>query len=187
MVIQISAGAKYAAALIGNFSCNNKTIGGCSGNGICVADDVCHCSPVYYGESCEFPICQGIKSNDSNVCSSHGNCTAADICSCNTSYSGENCELFSCFGKSLSDPTVCSSEGRCVDSDKCVCNGGYQGENCQQRILILDLITNLCNDSCTLNKTFWYDCLFNQGASCYCGYSNENVTILCSGIDVTHM
>jgi len=63
----------------------------CSGNGNCVANDLCDCQVGWKGTICDVPQCFGILGNSSTVCSSHGACTAPDYCNCNSGYSGYKC------------------------------------------------------------------------------------------------
>jgi hypothetical protein len=167
------------------FGKNTSDFNICSNRGICSSPENCICSNGYTGNECQINICYG--KNSSDVCSGHGNCSLPDICNCTQGYVGNDCQLTICYGKNSSDSKVCSGQGNCTSPNNCKCSTGYQGSNCEQRIILWDLISTLCTSGCSLNKTFWQDCLLVKGASCYCNYTSKDVNINCSSIDVTHM
>ena len=76
-------------------SCNVTLCGDpvCANHGTCLGLNNCSCD-VGFDESslCEFPICNGIPSNNASVCSSHGTCTSPDNCVCDLGFQGDDCE-----------------------------------------------------------------------------------------------
>jgi hypothetical protein len=159
----------------------------CSAVGSCVSFNNCSCNAGYAGIDCQIKSCFGKNSSNPNVCSGNGNCSTPNNCSCAQGYVGNECQLSTCFGKNSTNSDVCSGKGNCTSPNNCKCERGYQGVTCEQRIVLWDLISSLCNEGCKLNKTFWENCTLNQGVSCYCNHSSNHVQINCSLNDVTHM
>jgi hypothetical protein len=169
------------------FGISDKNSSVCSGKGKCTNADTCSCDTGYGSPSCNTTSCFGTLATDPNICSGRGFCQSPNNCTCNQGYVGTQCELNVCFGKNSSDSEVCSSQGNCTSPDVCKCVPGFQDSKCEQRIVLWDLISTLCTSGCTLNKTFWEDCLLVKGASCYCNYTSEKVKINCTSMDVTHL
>jgi hypothetical protein len=158
----------------------------CSSHGTCIDYNSCSCLTGYGGPDCK-PICFGKNQSDPSVCSGNGNCVSPNNCNCTSGYvTGGNCDTPVCFGLT-SKPGVCSGKGNCTAPNNCVCDRGYDGTSCNQRIILWDLISDQCNQGCLLNKTFWEDCLLTKGASCYCNYISENVTIGCNSTTVVNI
>jgi hypothetical protein len=134
------------------------------------------------------PLCFGKNQSDPSVCSGNGECFSPDSCVCKSGYvAGGKCDNPICFGQSSTNSVVCSGNGNCTAPNNCKCKRGYEGPDCSQRIIIWDLITSQCLEGCSLNKTFWEDCLLDKGASCYCNYFSENVTIGCNFTTVVNI
>ena len=125
----------------------------CSGNGICIDIDTCHCADGYYGEMCQSfnqsdlcnktreVICYEISSFDPDVCSGNGICIDIDTCHCADGYYGEMCQFLNhskicnqtdcdetfCYNISSFDILVCSGNGICIGTNNCHCSNGYYG------------------------------------------------------------
>ena len=111
----------------------------CSSNGECTLDanqDVCHCYPDYFGDTCDV-YCRASK-----TCNNRGTCDGTGQCVCNKPFTGEGCifclpDLYPP-GLGADACTVyckpevhCSGNGRCDwQSGECFCNPGWLGENC---------------------------------------------------------
>ena len=91
------------------------------------------CSIGYTGfPSCQYPICFGISSNQSEVCNhQNGTCYEPDKCQCLDGYGGPDCKVIQCYGKPNDDKRSCSSRGTCLGPDNCACNKGYVGKECE--------------------------------------------------------
>ncbi|KAL0484065.1 Wif1 [Acrasis kona] len=98
------------------YGSGSKSVGVCSGNGICVSYNNCSCFTGYYGLRCESFNCYGVASNSSNVCSGGGSCVSADTCTCRTGYNGPQCTPNICANVYANDSNVCSRNGICSSS-----------------------------------------------------------------------
>ena len=61
-------------------SCDPK----CMNGGSCGSDNVCQCTSMYTGATCNVPVCNPLCAN--------GNCTAPQICTCQSGWSGSLCD-----------------------------------------------------------------------------------------------
>ena len=61
----------------------------CSLQGTCGADNLCSCSPGYWGDGCEKECPGGADS----ACNGRGDCNADGTCSCHGGYGGDSCEV----------------------------------------------------------------------------------------------
>ncbi|KAG2377495.1 hypothetical protein C9374_009406 [Naegleria lovaniensis] len=91
----------------------------CSGNGACIADDVCDCSPSSTGANCSIPMCYGYGATDPLVCSRNGTCLGYNTCSCKANYTGDNCEIPICDGILATDVEVCGGNRSCIAANVC--------------------------------------------------------------------
>jgi hypothetical protein len=117
----------------------------CKGKGKCTFPDNCECNNKniigfkcescvngYYGEDCNYNICNGTKQEDPTVCYGRGKCIFPNICSCNNNRivgsncekciegkDGYNCNLIKCGGILSDDPAVCNRRGNCTLTNKC--------------------------------------------------------------------
>eukprot|EP01080_Neovahlkampfia_damariscottae_P003708 gene3708-6597_t len=124
--------------------------------------------------------CFGLEYDSKSVCGGNGTCERLDTCSCKNGYLGAQCTEISCSGISSSNPSVCSGNGNCIAPNTCKCQRGFEGIDCLQRNAIWDLISTNCGSGCSLNKTFWENCLLDEGSTCYCNFSSPNVQFTCS-------
>jgi alpha-tubulin suppressor-like RCC1 family protein len=93
-ISQISCGWLTSTVLVNEFNCYGKSFTNsdiCSGNGVCIGNDLCSCTNGFTGNECQFTTCFGINSTNTNVCSGNGNCTSPNICQCKSGYDGNNC------------------------------------------------------------------------------------------------
>lgn len=91
----------------------------CSGNGACIAEDTCDCSPTMTGLNCSVPICYGYGATDPLVCSKMGSCIGYNTCSCKANYTGDNCEIPICDGILATDVDVCGGNRSCIAANVC--------------------------------------------------------------------
>jgi hypothetical protein len=110
----------------------NNSSSVCSGNGVCIAPNVCKCDAGYYGSNCESYDCFGTQSKAPNACSGNGQCVAPNSCKCNANYTGSRCESWSCYGLAQNATNVCGGQGSCIAFNNCSCRIGYEGNMCDR-------------------------------------------------------
>jgi hypothetical protein len=94
-IIKIFGGGEAAIIVQSLHTCFGKSSSNsdiCSGNGICIAPNVCSCELGYSGQQCQIISCFGKNSSDPSVCSGNGGCSQYDTCTCNSGFDGDNCE-----------------------------------------------------------------------------------------------
>ena len=87
------------------------------------------------GNDCQYPICFGLNSTDSNVCNNNGVCISPNNCICNKNYTGKflfvpigiDCSSPTCNGLNSTDVNICNRNGNCTSLNKCTCNSNYTG------------------------------------------------------------
>lgn len=168
--------------------CNIPVCGiSCMNKGVCIAPDVCACSPGFEGEFCQndFDECQNVTSN---ICD-HGceNTHGSFQCYCNDGYSLDPTDKNTCFDI---DECSLSTTCRCPEGDlncnatcrnfpgsyKCTCNHGYTlgfDGTCKDRD---ECIEDVCQHKC-LNTAGSYKC------SCLLGFELNATTGQCYDID----
>mmetsp|Transcript_5791 Transcript_5791/g.21868 ORF Transcript_5791/g.21868 Transcript_5791/m.21868 type:complete len:2954 (-) Transcript_5791:68-8929(-) len=145
----------------------------CAGRGSCIADDVCQCNSGYDGPQCEFFLCYGYNSNETDsVCSNHGDCVAPATCTCNTGYDGPDCSLSICHNVLSNDSSVCSTYGNCTSPDTCECQTGYYGDDC--RYWNCSSVESKESNVCSSHGT----CLTPDVCSCSSGYLGDNCELI---------
>jgi hypothetical protein len=174
----------YYGRFCESFNCNLRS--NCNSQGVCVAPNVCVCNSTYTGESCQYPICFGIPSNNSLSCGT-GDCKSPNTCECPGTYVGNMCQFPVCWGVSSLELTVCSGHGSCGSPDNCTCSQGWTGSSCEIPLCygLSDpsacsgsngVCTTVNNCSCVSGKYIGPQCQHNI---CY-GISSNN-PLVCSG------
>ncbi|EFC48687.1 predicted protein, partial [Naegleria gruberi] len=128
----------------------------------------CDCEKGYGGENCQYPICNGLLANDTNVCGGRGKCIALDTCQCAISqggqvfYNGTLCQNLYCYSHSSKEAQVCNGRGQCflnatTNIGGCKCNDQYSGDTCEKFSCsgILSTDPKVCNSqgSCIAKDT----------------------------------
>jgi len=116
--------------------CFGATSMQCTGHGMCTFNDHCICNEGYVGSECQYALCSGTHSNDSNVCSGRGECLSPNICRCHDGYVGHDCEVVTCNNIPYNDANVCNNHGKCVDVNQCICDTGYSDIYCQTIVTV---------------------------------------------------
>ncbi|ESN98427.1 hypothetical protein HELRODRAFT_176894 [Helobdella robusta] len=102
------------------FSC--LAVQSCSGNGMCVAPDVCQCNAGWTGLNCSKYSCSRVYD-----CLDKGVCVGPNNCSCSPGWSGEDCSWADC-----RQQNNCSGKGICAGPNQCACASQYSGSDCSQ-------------------------------------------------------
>ncbi|CAE7947537.1 TNXB [Symbiodinium sp. KB8] len=105
---------------------------GCSGKGLCGADDVCYCYRGYSGTSCLDASFTDYSSCGYRCTFDQGLCEVSEIignarswhCNCREEYSGGKCSKFQC-------SNGCNQRGHCIASGVCSCFRGFRGSECE--------------------------------------------------------
>jgi len=105
---------------------------GCSGKGLCGADDVCYCYRGYSGTSCLDASFTDYSSCGYRCTFDQGLCQVSEIignarswhCNCREEYSGGKCSRFQC-------SNGCNQRGHCIASGVCSCFRGFRGSECE--------------------------------------------------------
>jgi len=105
---------------------------GCSGNGLCGADDQCYCYRGYSGNTCLDASYTDYSSCGYRCTFDQGLCEVSEVignlrswaCNCRAEYSGGKCSRFSC-------PNGCNQRGHCIASGVCSCFRGFRGSQCE--------------------------------------------------------
>ena len=158
----------------------------CHNDGVCRETDGsgraqrvynCTCSPLYYGEQCEYPV----RSPDhcaSMPCRPGSSCTSGRdgyTCTCRSGFQGKLCERIGS-GDSACSSNPCLHGGFCVsianESFSCECSPGFYGETC-------DLAFNYCQSTPCKNGGTCHSYINSFTCSCPTSVGGRFCEIFC--------
>eukprot|EP00118_Oscarella_pearsei_P021145 m.235962 g.235962 ORF g.235962 m.235962 type:complete len:1784 (+) comp40130_c0_seq16:813-6164(+) len=136
--------------------------GDCSGNGVCIGNELCDCRVDWKGNTCSDPVCYGVAD-----CSRHGDCVSPDVCMCNAGWEGRACSVDLCsIHRSCSTCTASVGCGWCDSSRRCIPGSGFGPDDAPSSCL----------------SWFYYNCLAAANTpttGCFLGVDRIDCSVPC--------